>query len=81
MILTLMAEGEVMESVIIDKMATKDLPKYIDEYNTEFGEWFDYGDLSQEFPSLLEWLDREKNITTGPIEVGVISMTDGYWYT
>ena len=83
MILCLMAEGEVVQSIIIDKKDVDDIKRHIDEYNEMVDEWLETHTARDNYepPSFVEWLDREKNVTTAPIYVGVISIVDGYWYT
>jgi hypothetical protein len=83
MILVLMAEGDVVTTIIIDDDEGNKMSEYVQDYNNFSSWWYieHEGDKYEECPDLLEWLDRYKNVTTAPINVGVVSIVDGYWYT
>jgi hypothetical protein len=82
-IMVMMIEGEVYATFYIDRKEGLKMAEYVEEYNRFSEDWYDdhLDDEYDECPSILEWLDRCKNVTTAPVDVAVISGVDGYWYT
>lgn len=80
--LLFMAEGLPVTAIVIDDVHGKQMADYVEQYN-KFCEAFVPKSAADEdqCPGIVEWLNTVKGIPTRDLDVEVISMVDGYWYT
>jgi hypothetical protein len=75
----LMAEGEPQYAFTIDREHANKLSEWINEYNEYESIWYRLTD--DECIPFNEWLLYAKQVLTTDLEIEVVSLVDGYWYT